>query len=131
MRISGACNTVVRSEKGWRGYNTDLTAMETILRPHFELLRGGGLVVGTGATARSAIAALKRLEVNPIFLVGRNDKRGKLLSELYGVEYLKEGEIHYASASVIIQTTPVGMVPYTDKYPRAPLCFARTGWCWT
>lgn len=125
VRISGACNTVVRSEKGWRGYNTDLTAMETILRPHFELLRGGGLVVGTGATARSAIAALKRLEVNPIFLVGRNDKRGKLLSELYGVEYLKEGEIHYASASVIIQTTPVGMVPYTDKYPPGTALFRK------
>lgn len=125
VRISGACNTVVRCEQGWRGHNTDLTAIETILRPYFELLRGGGLVVGTGATARSAIAALKRLEVSPIFVVGRNDKRGRLLSELYGVEYLKEGEIHYASASVIIQTTPVGMVPYTDQYPPGTALFRK------
>ncbi len=125
VRISGVCNTVVKTPSGWKGYNTDLIAMETLLRPHRSLLREGALVVGTGATARSAIAALKRLEVSHIFVVGRNTERGKMLAEKFNVEYLEEDEVHYAGASAVIQTTPVGMVPYTDRYPVGSSLFRR------
>lgn len=123
--MSGVCNTVVATKTGWRGHNTDLLAMEQILRPHQETIKNGGLIVGTGATARSAIAALKRLEVNPIFVVGRNDDRGKMLSQKFGIDYLNFNEIHYASAVVIIQTTPVGMSPYIDKYPPGTALFRK------
>ena len=125
VRISGVCNTVVATEKGWRGHNTDLLAMEQLLRPHQETIKKGALIVGTGATARSAIAALKRLEVNPIFVVGRNGERGKMLSQKFGIDYLDYGEIHYASAVTIIQTTPVGMSPYVDKYPPGTALFRK------
>jgi len=125
VRMSGVCNTVVATKTGWRGHNTDLLAMEQILRPHQETIKNGGLIVGTGATARSAIAALKRLEVNPIFVVGRNDDRGKMLSQKFGIDYLNFNEIHYASAVVIIQTTPVGMSPYIDKYPPGTALFRK------
>lgn len=123
--ISGVCNTIVRSPRGWRGFNTDLLAMEQLLRPHQEIIRNSGLIIGTGATARSAIAALKRLEVNPIFVVGRNRERGKMLSQKYGIDFLEFDEIHYATASVIVQTTPVGMVPYTDQYPPGTSLFRK------
>ncbi len=125
VRMSGVCNTVVATKTGWRGHNTDLLAMEQLLRPHQETIKNGGLIVGTGATARSAIAALKRLEVNPIFVVGRNDERGKMLSRKFGIDYLGFGEIHYASAVVIIQTTPVGMSPYVDEYPPGTALFRK------
>lgn len=125
VKISGTCNTIVRSNNGWKGYNTDLMAIEILLRRHREKIRDGGLVIGTGATARSALAALKRLEVNPIFIVGRNEERGRYLNSLYGAEYLLEDEIHYATASVIIQTTPVGMVPYTDQHPPGTSLFRK------
>lgn len=123
--ISGVCNTIVRGAGGWRGHNTDLLAIEQLLRPHQEVIRNSGVVIGTGATARSAIAALKRLEVNPIFVVGRNRERGKMLSQKYGVDFLQFDEIHYATASVIVQTTPVGMVPYTDQYPPGTSLFRK------
>ncbi|RMH96281.1 MAG: type I 3-dehydroquinate dehydratase [Calditrichaeota bacterium] len=125
VRISGVCNTLVRTAGGWRGYNTDLMAIETLLRPYREELRNGGVVIGTGATARSAIAALKRLEVSPIFVVGRNEERGKMLANLYGVDFLQEEEVHYAGASGIIQTTPVGMAPNVDQYPVGTSLFRK------
>jgi 3-dehydroquinate dehydratase/shikimate dehydrogenase len=125
VKISGVCNTLVREGSVCKGYNTDLTAIETLLRPYEEQSKNGGLIIGTGATARSAIAALKRLEVDPIAVVGRNEERGKMLSEIFGVDYLAEDEVHYASAAIIIQTTPLGMVPYIDKYPVGTALFRR------
>ncbi|RMF59639.1 MAG: type I 3-dehydroquinate dehydratase [Calditrichaeota bacterium] len=123
--ISGVCNTVVRTKNGWKGFNTDLLALESLLKPHREILKDGALVVGTGATARSAIAALKRLEVSPIFVVGRNSERGRLLSEKFNVEFLEEDEVHYAGAAAVIQTTPVGMYPNVDQYPVGSSHFRR------
>lgn len=125
VKISGVCNTVVREGDGWKGYNTDLVAIETLLKPYHEQLKNGGLVVGTGATARSAIAALKRLEVDPIYVVGRNLDRGKLLANVFGIEFLQEDEVHYASAAIVVQTTPVGMMPYKDQYPVGTALFRR------
>lgn len=125
VKISGVCNTVVREEQGWKGYNTDLIALETVLRSYREELKSGGLVVGTGATARSAIVAMKRLEATPIFVIGRNIERGKLLADTFGIDFLDESEVHYASAAVIVQATPVGMAPYADKYPVGTALFRK------
>lgn len=125
VKISGVCNTVVREGQKWKGYNTDLIALETLLRPYREELKNGGLVVGTGATARSAIVAMKRLEATPIYVIGRNVERGKLLAETFGIDFLEEGEVHYASAAVIVQTTPVGMAPHPEKYPVGTALFRK------
>lgn len=125
VRISGVCNTLVRENGSWMAHNTDLAAIEALIRPYRESFTRGGMVIGTGATARSAVAALKRLEVNPIFMVGRNVERGKMLAETFGIDFLEEDEVHYAGASVIVQTTPVGMVPYTENYPVGTSLFRK------
>ena len=102
-----------------------LTAIETILKPRRDHLRRGAIIIGTGATARSAIAALKRLEISPIFVVGRNEERGLELMELFGIDYLREDEVHYAGAALIIQCTPVGMAPHTDQMPVGANMFRK------
>ena len=125
VKISGVCNTLVKTKNGWVGHNTDFLALQALLTPVRHLLGNGALVIGTGATARSAIAALKRLDIKPVFVVGRNHERGNLLSEKLGIDFLLESEVHYAGVSGIIQTTPVGMVPYTDRYPTGTSHFRR------
>ncbi len=125
VKISGVCNTLIKTSKGWTGHNTDFLALQALLTPVRHLLGSGALVIGTGATARSAIAALKRLDIKPVFVVGRNQERGNLLSEKLGIDFLLESEVHYAGVSGIIQTTPVGMVPYTDRYPTGTSHFRR------
>ncbi len=125
VRMSGVCNTLVRTSKGWVGHNTDMLAIETLLRPYRDSIREGGVVVGTGATARSAIAALKRLEVDPVFVVGRNEIRGLQLAQKFNIDFLQEDEIHYAAAAVVVQTTPVGQTPDIDQYPVGTSLFRR------
>ena len=117
VRISGVCNTMVRTPHGWKGHNTDLFAIEHLLKPYKAVLREGAVIIGTGATARSAIAALKRLEVYPIVITGRNLERGQWLARLFGVNFLTFSEVQGTRASVIIQTTPVGMFPDVEQLP--------------
>ncbi len=117
VKISGVCNTVVRCAEGWCGYNTDLYALETIIKQHKSLIEHGAVVIGTGGTARSAIAALRRLEIYPIMITGRNQEKGAYLAKLFGVDYMNYNEIIGVNASLIIQTTPVGMVPNINEVP--------------
>ncbi len=117
VKISGVCNTVVRCPEGWCGYNTDLYALETIIKQHKTLIEHGAVVIGTGGTARSAIAALRRLEIYPIMITGRNQEKGAYLAKLFGVDYMNYNEIIGVNASLIIQTTPVGMVPNINEVP--------------
>ncbi|NOX36484.1 MAG: type I 3-dehydroquinate dehydratase [Calditrichaeota bacterium] len=117
VRISGVCNTMIRTRNGWKGHNTDLFAIEHLLKPYKSVLREGAVIIGTGATARSAIAALKRLEVYPIVVTGRNHERGQWLARLFGINFLTFSEVQGTSASVIIQTTPVGMFPDVEQVP--------------
>ncbi len=117
VKISGVCNTVVRCPEGWCGYNTDLFALETIIKQYKSRIEHGAVVIGTGGTARSAIAALRRLEVYPIMITGRNQEKGAHLAKLFGVDYMNYNEIIGVSASLIIQTTPVGMVPNIQDVP--------------
>jgi len=117
VKISGVCNTVVKCPEGWCGYNTDLYALETIIKQHKANLEHGAVVIGTGGTARSAIAALRRLEVYPIMITGRNQEKGAQLAKLFGVDYMNYNEIIGVNASLIIQTTPVGMIPNINDVP--------------
>ncbi len=117
VKISGVCNTVVRCSEGWCGYNTDLYALETIIKQHKAQISHGAVVIGTGGTARSAIAALRRLEVYPIMITGRNQEKGAHLAKMFGVDYMNYNEIIGVNASLIIQTTPVGMIPNINDVP--------------
>ncbi|KAF9455851.1 hypothetical protein BDZ94DRAFT_1230489 [Collybia nuda] len=91
-RITGACNTIVRvpTPTGFKlvGQNTDILGVRNALlrgvRMQFPKLtipsevsypacvRGAGLVIGGGATTRSAAHALTLLGLSPIFLINRD-----------------------------------------------------------
>ena len=61
-RLIGAVNTLVRSEEGYVGHNTDIAGMERMLLRQGLSIRGAKvLVLGAGGAARSAavLAALK------------------------------------------------------------------------
>ncbi|RMG69274.1 MAG: type I 3-dehydroquinate dehydratase [Calditrichaeota bacterium] len=119
VRISCVANTAVRTEQGWMCFNTDLLALESILRERLEKLQGGVLILGTGATARSLLVAAKRLGIYPIVLVGRNLQRGEKLARMYGVDFLTFQDISGVSCSLICNTTPLGMYPDVDRMPPA------------
>jgi 3-dehydroquinate dehydratase/shikimate dehydrogenase len=114
---SGVCNTMLKRNDLWWGFNTDMLAIYDLLCEsgceQFET----ALVYGTGATARSAITALQELNCQNIFLHGRNQTRGRQLAEMVSIEFISGQEIRDTKAEVIIQTTLVGMIPNTDDSP--------------
>jgi 3-dehydroquinate dehydratase/shikimate dehydrogenase len=117
VKDSGVCNTLIKRAKGWWGFNTDMIAMFEILKPLCIKFGKGVLVFGTGATARSAIAAMKKLDINPIIITGRNSDRAEFLKDLFKIEYVPLGNLQSTNVSGIIQTTPVGMFPNVDQIP--------------
>lgn len=65
-----AVNTVLPVPGGWHGTNTDIDGMVTALRA-VGCPGGRGLVLGGGATARSAVAAMQRLGLTSLTVVAR------------------------------------------------------------
>ncbi len=80
----GAANTVVFTEEGTQGHNTDVGGMCRAL----EVAHGTGLtvrrgiVIGAGATARSAMAALAGLGARDITVIARRREKALALRDL-------------------------------------------------
>lgn len=117
----GAVNTVkvVRDDTGrvlrLEGYNTDVEGFRESLRPLVEELQGAGaLVLGTGGASKAATEGLRQLGLTPI-RVSRNHKDSDTL--LYS-DLTPE---LMASHPVIVNCTPLGTAPHTDRC--APLPF--------
>jgi shikimate dehydrogenase len=62
-RATGAVNTLVRSSSGWAGYNTDVFGVVMAIRESVPAGRAVIGVIGSGATAKSSVAALRL--INP------------------------------------------------------------------
>lgn len=111
-RQAAAINTLVRrSDGGWDGENTDVYGIVESLR-HVEH-RGGAVVIGAGATARSAIVALEELGVREVVVAARRREAAEALTSFAAglglagrAVSLQEWVEH--PASLVVSTVPVG-----------------------
>jgi shikimate dehydrogenase len=78
----GGANTVVLRAGRRAGYNTDVPGMFTALREARVGLTGEVLVLGGGATACSALAALRRARVTEVVIAVRDASRAGLVREV-------------------------------------------------
>jgi shikimate dehydrogenase len=70
---AAAANTLVRREDGgWDATNTDVAGIVRALRPHLADVPSRALVLGAGATARSAVLALAELGVTTLTVRARD-----------------------------------------------------------
>lgn len=110
----GAVNMVARTQKGWKGYNTDVVGFRQSL---LHLLGGrtvnAALVLGTGGASKAVCWVLKNLGI-PFRRVTRGDYPG--IGDL-GYAQLA-GQM--AAFQLIINTTPLGMYPDQDAAPDIP-----------
>lgn len=73
---SGAANTLVRRGDGaWHASNTDVVGLVRALRPHVGGTVRRALVIGAGATARSAVLALAELGATTLTVRARDTTR--------------------------------------------------------
>ena len=58
---TGVVNTLLHTDAGWEGYNTDSFGMQKAITEHTDETFQRVNVLGSGATARSAVHAVRRL----------------------------------------------------------------------
>lgn len=124
-RRIGAVNTLVRSEEGYIGHNTDIAGMESMLLRQGLSIRGAKvLVLGAGGAARSAavLAALKGAA--ELVILNRNKERAEALAaSLRGMapklpvfaDCLDAWEKLPGDSYLCIQCTSVGMWPKVEE----------------
>jgi Shikimate 5-dehydrogenase len=80
----GAVNTLVRTDKGYKGYNTDMPGLYMALQKRGIMIEGDtAVVLGAGGAARAVIAMLLHYKAERIYLVNRTyDKAAALADEM-------------------------------------------------
>lgn len=108
-RIIGSVNTLVRRENGWYGDNTDAYGFTWLLnRRNIDVCGKHCVVFGTGGASVTVQKVLRDLGAGKISVLSRNGRNDyRFLSE-------------YADASVLINTTPVGMYPLNGECLVSP-----------
>src|SRR5690606_4345471 len=123
--LVGAANTLTRREAGWRADNTDVAGLEQALREAGLDSVSSAVVVGSGATARSALVALSRFGVEQVlFLVRATARPGaEQLATRLGmtptVRTYAEGPAAWGTPGVVVSTVPGGATPAVDGWQLA------------
>ena len=101
----GAVNTVVRQNGKLIGHNTDYFGFLTMVRKSgLEVTGKKALVLGSGGASNTAVAVLEELGAN-VIVVSRS-----------GVNHYENLHMHQ-DASILVNTTPIGMFPHTGYSP--------------
>lgn len=114
-REIGAVNTVINNAGKLWGYNTDYSGFNYLLDENMISVEGKNvLVLGTGGTCKTVCAVLKTKSPKSITAVSREGKFG-------AVTYSRAQTM--LETNIIINTTPCGMYPDSDKQPMDLTCF--------
>ncbi len=105
----GAVNTIVNENGILKGYNTDFLGLKFMLyKSGIDFGGKNFLILGDGATSKTAVAVAENLNAKSIIRVSRKGTDGT-------VSYSKAKELK--DTQIIINTTPVGMFPNLENTP--------------
>ncbi len=126
----GAVNTLVRTEHGFKGYNTDVTGLRRELREAGISVAGErAVILGAGGAARAAAMMCASDGACELYLINRNREKAKVLAEavqkgiggetaagpVIQVLGLEEFEKLQGNGYIAFQCTSVGLFPNTDE----------------
>lgn len=110
----GAVNTIYWKRNRLIGTNTDVVGVTRPLAKRVKLNRSRVLVVGNGGAAVAAVSALKQ-HGSEVVITGRNPQRVRRLARVHGVGYIEFNRLDEDYFDVLIQATPVGMLPHVGE----------------
>ncbi|KRE37221.1 shikimate dehydrogenase [Janibacter sp. Soil728] len=107
---AGAINTLVRTDAGWRGDNTDVHGVTRALADAGATGITSATIVGSGATARSALLGLVGLGATRITVAARTPQRAEELRDVADVDVLivPLDEWSLTGDAAIVSTVPGG-----------------------
>ena len=98
------------------GYNTDIYGFSKTFKHLLKPYHKKALILGSGGASKAVAFVLKQLKVEYIFV----SRKGKDQNQ---ISYQDLNKNIIDSHLIIINTTPVGMFPLTEKYPDIPYEF--------
>ena len=104
----GAVNVVYQRV----GYNTDCLGFMASIRPLLRANDQRALVLGTGGASKAVVYGLRQLGITPT-LVSRTPREGI-------IGYKDLTEVIMAQHTIIVNCTPLGMLPDVDTCPDIP-----------
>lgn len=122
----GAVNTLVRTEKGFKGYNTDGAGFERALKEQGITIAGETcILLGAGGAAKAAAYVLAKGGAERVYILNRKAERGAELAEymngifgrriMYSLALQDYGSIPCIKGGYLaVQSTSVGMAPHGD-----------------
>jgi shikimate dehydrogenase len=109
-----ACNCIKIVDGKWEGYNTDVTGFENSFLSELETFHKKALILGTGGSSKAVAFVLKKLGIEFVLVSSsKKDLPGMIHYEEVSKSFMDE-------YSIVINTTPVGMFPNTEDYPKIP-----------
>lgn len=104
-------NTLLRTPKGWQGYNTDVFGIQMAVQG---CKVDKAIVLGTGATARSAVWALHSLG-SEVSIWGRSFEKASELASQYSIK-AEDSIASSADFDLVISTLPaMAMDDYLEQ----------------
>jgi shikimate dehydrogenase len=111
----GAVNVIKINGTNLTGFNTDYEAfLETLKRWLPSDKKFQALILGSGGSSKAVKAALDNLGIVHE-TVSRVENQGN-----YTYESLKTNKEVFKAANLVINTTPLGMLPNTESFPPIP-----------
>jgi shikimate dehydrogenase len=112
----GAVNTIIHRDGRLIGYNTDGPGLARDLEDWIGIRGKTFVILGAGGAARAAVFTLIQEGGTPV-IVNRTAERARALAERFGCRWGLAAEIERLEADCLINTTPLGMFPDTDRTP--------------
>ena len=91
------------------GYNTDALGFIDAIRPMLRPEDRKALILGTGGAAKACLYGLRKLGLTPVCVSRTPDEN-----------QLSYNDLHLTDYQVIVNCTPLGMYPETEKFPLLP-----------
>lgn len=106
----GAVNTIVNHDGRLKGYNTDFSGFDYMVKRHHVTLADKKVIVlGNGGAAQAIKAVVKEHHAKELIVVD-------VIEDGESISYEECFQKH-TDADVIINTSPIGMYPKTDASP--------------
>lgn len=112
-------NTIVNENGVLTGYNTDYTAIATLLDQAGLTPETPFLLHGAGGMAKAVAASLHDRGHKQGRIIARNAHKGQALAKLYGFDWA--GDVGALTAPLLINATPLGMAGADEEALAFPL----------
>jgi shikimate dehydrogenase len=112
----GAVNTIINREGILTGYNSDGLGAVKALLEKTSIKDKRVVILGAGGAAR-AIGFAIISEGGRVTIINRTPAKGEQLANDLGAEFQPILKMNKTDCHILINTTPVGMIPDTDAMP--------------